>query len=107
MAQKESGFYKEKTGFVPRRAARVFLSIIKHMENRYTDGTYLAANPSWHGEDSAWKLAHVRRALKSAGVAEARLKTVCDVGCGAGEAVTGLVPPSGRNLVTHFFYWTF
>lgn len=57
------------------------------MENRYTDGTYLTANPGWHGEDSAWKLTHVRRALKSAGVEEAALKTVCDVGCGAGEVI--------------------
>lgn len=57
------------------------------MENRYTDGTYLEANPGWHGADSAWKLSHVRRALKSAGLDEARLKTVCDAGCGAGEVI--------------------
>lgn len=72
---------------MPRRAARAFLSIIKDMKNRYTDGTYLAANPGWHGEDSVWKLAHVRRALLSAGVDEARLKTVCDAGCGAGKVI--------------------
>lgn len=57
------------------------------MKNRYTDGTYLAANPGWHAEDSAWKLAHVRRALKSAGAEESRLKTVCDAGCGAGKVI--------------------
>lgn len=57
------------------------------MENRYTDGTYLADNPTWHREDSSWKLAHVRQALKSAGVKESLLKTVCDVGCGAGEVI--------------------
>lgn len=57
------------------------------MENRYTDGSYLAANPGWHGEDSAWKLSHVRRALSSAGVDESTLKTVCDAGCGAGEVI--------------------
>ncbi len=57
------------------------------MENRYTDGTYLAANPGWHGEDASWKLLHVRRALTSAGIDETRLKTVCDAGCGAGEVI--------------------
>ena len=57
------------------------------MTNRYTDGTYLQDNPGWHGEDAAWKLAHVRRALKGAGIAETRLKTVCDAGCGAGGVI--------------------
>lgn len=69
------------------RVRRLFLSIIKNMEKRYTDGTYLAANPGWHGQDSAWKLAHLRRALKSAGIDETRLKTVGDAGCGAGEVI--------------------
>lgn len=57
------------------------------MENRYTDGTYLKANPDWHGQDCAWKLAHLRRALKAAGTDETRLKTVCDAGCGAGGVI--------------------
>lgn len=57
------------------------------MQNRYMDGSYLADNPGWHRADSAWKLSHVRRALKSAGTDEARLKTVCDAGCGAGEVI--------------------
>lgn len=57
------------------------------MENRYTDGTYLAANPGWHGADSAWKLSHVRRALAAAGIDEGGLKTVCDAGCGAGQVI--------------------
>lgn len=57
------------------------------MENRYTDGAYLKANPGWHGEDSAWKLSHVRRALAQAEIDGNTLKTVCDAGCGAGEVV--------------------
>ena len=53
--------------------------------SRYTDGTYLHDNPTWHAEDSAWKLAHVRRGLARAEIAAPR--TVCDLGCGSGELV--------------------
>ena len=53
--------------------------------SRYTDGTYLQDNPTWHAEDSAWKLSHVRRALARAKIAAPR--TVCDLGCGSGELV--------------------
>ncbi len=52
------------------------------MDTRYTDGTYLADNPSWHTEDAPWKLSHVRRALKEAQIAS--FSTVCDLGCGSG-----------------------
>ncbi len=55
------------------------------MENRYTDGTYLADNPSWHSEDAPWKLGHILRALK-----EARLSSftrVLDAGCGSGAII--------------------
>ena len=55
------------------------------MDTRYTDGTYLADNPTWHAEDAPWKLSHVLRALQEAQVASFR--TVCDVGCGSGALV--------------------
>lgn len=58
----------------------------RRMESIYTDGSYLQSNPGWHGQDAHWKLMHVLLALERAGAAD-RVKTVCDVGCGAGELV--------------------
>lgn len=55
------------------------------MENRYTDGSYLTNNHSWHSEDAPWKLGHILRALK-----EARLTSfshVLDGGCGSGDII--------------------
>ena len=55
------------------------------------DGTYLGHNPTWHTEDSAWKAKQILKLL-----ADNRLspKTVCEVGCGAGEILVQLK----RNL---------
>ena len=55
------------------------------MENRYTDGTYLSQNPSWHGEDASWKLAHILRALQAAHITA--FSSVLDAGCGSGDIV--------------------
>lgn len=55
------------------------------MDTRYTDGTYLTDNPTWHAEDAPWKLTHVLRALKNARVDT--FSTVCDLGCGSGALV--------------------
>ena len=52
---------------------------------QYTDGTYLANNPTWHTQDSGWKLSHVLRALQEAGVNN--FQSVCDMGCGSGELI--------------------
>lgn len=48
----------------------------------YVDGTYLAKNPTWHEEDSPWKASKIIDMLDHHGV---RPKSVCEVGCGAGE----------------------
>src|ERR1700747_1878199 len=53
----------------------------------YVDGEYLAKNPGWHVEESAWKARQVVRALRRNDVAP---KTICDVGCGAGEVLRQL-----------------
>ena len=53
----------------------------------YSDGTYLSHNPEWHAEDSAWKASHIATILKRNGITP---KTVCDVGCGAGEVLIEL-----------------
>ena len=60
------------------------------MESIYTDGTYLRNNPDWHVDDSPWKAKHVATMLERHGIAP---RTVCEVGCGAGEIL--------RSLSTH------
>ena len=53
----------------------------------YSDGTYLRNNPDWHTDDSPWKAQHVARMLERHGIVP---KTVCEVGCGAGEILVNL-----------------
>jgi SAM-dependent methyltransferase len=53
----------------------------------YQDGSYLAANPTWHEEDAPWKAAHVARILERHGIAPS---TVVEVGCGAGGVLAWL-----------------
>ena len=53
--------------------------------DRYTGGDYLADNPGWHVADSAWKAEQIL-----AGLGPARVQTVCEVGCGAGEVLVQL-----------------
>ena len=53
----------------------------------YTDGQYLNENPTWHTEDSAWKARQILRMLQRNGI---NPKTVCEVGCGAGEVLRQL-----------------
>src|SRR5512140_2685094 len=56
----------------------------------YSDGTYLRNNPDWHVHDPAWKARHIAGILGRNGVAP---RTVCEIGCGAGEVL--------RNLARH------
>ena len=53
----------------------------------YTDGRYLAINPSWHSEESAWKAQQIRRMLQQHALMPA---TICEVGCGVGEVLNQL-----------------
>lgn len=53
----------------------------------YSDGTYLAANPTWHVEDSPWK---ARQVLRMLGKHRIRPNSVAEVGCGAGEILRQL-----------------
>ena len=54
---------------------------------RYTEGNYLEANPTWHEEDSPWKAEQIARIVRDNRLAP---KTVCEVGCGAGEILASL-----------------
>jgi len=53
----------------------------------YVDGEYLAKNPAWHAEESAWKAVQVLRMLQQNQISP---KSVCDAGCGAGEVLKQL-----------------
>jgi len=48
---------------------------------RYTDGTYLAANPGWHQDDSPMKARWIEAILRRNRIDPA---TVAEIGCGAG-----------------------
>jgi len=54
---------------------------------RYTQGEYLTRNPDWHVEDAPWKTEQIVRMLERNRL---RPRTVCDVGCGAGEILRQL-----------------
>ncbi|MGZ4846378.1 MAG: class I SAM-dependent methyltransferase [Halobacteriota archaeon] len=53
----------------------------------YTSGEYLDAHPSWHVDDSKWK---ARQILKMTRKHHLAPRTVCEVGCGAGEILRQL-----------------
>jgi SAM-dependent methyltransferase len=56
-------------------------------EELYTTGTYLEKNPLWHTEESPWKAEQVMRMLNRQKIVP---KTICEVGCGAGEVLKQL-----------------
>ena len=56
-------------------------------EEMYTDGSYLEKNPSWHIDESPWKAKQILRMVTQNSIAP---KTICDVGCGAGEVLKQL-----------------
>ena len=55
----------------------------------YQNGSYLKMNPSWHAEESPFKVRQIRRMLQEQRLAP---QTVCDVGCGAGLVLQELQP---------------
>jgi len=57
------------------------------MTQIYEDGTYLEKNPSWHEEDSPWKARQIRNVIKRNSL---NPKTICEIGCGAGEILNQL-----------------
>jgi SAM-dependent methyltransferase len=52
--------------------------------NPYTDGTYLEKNPLWHTDESAFK---VKQILKLFRKDRLHPRSICEVGCGAGEVL--------------------
>jgi len=72
--------------------------------DRYRDGSYLSANPTWHAEDSSFKAGQVRQAIARSGIAPS---SIVEVGCGAGGIVAELaraypsVPCVGFEVSEH------
>ncbi|HEV2581577.1 MAG TPA: class I SAM-dependent methyltransferase, partial [Ktedonobacteraceae bacterium] len=50
----------------------------------YTSGEYLQENPTWHADESPWKVAGVLGILKKRRL---QPKTIGEIGCGAGEVL--------------------
>ena len=60
----------------------------KTAENRYSDGEYLAANPTWSEEDSAWKAERIHELWLRTGLPLPA--TVAEIGCGVGRILATL-----------------
>ncbi len=52
--------------------------------NIYIDGEYLNKNPLWHVDESPFKVKYIQRMLEKHHL---QPKTICEVGCGAGEVL--------------------
>jgi cyclopropane fatty-acyl-phospholipid synthase-like methyltransferase len=53
-------------------------------QSLYTSGQYLKTNPTWHVEESSWKVSHILPMLKRHHLEPS---TICEAGCGAGEVL--------------------
>ncbi len=56
-------------------------------ESIYKTGEYLEKNPTYHVEDSAWKAGQILRMIAKH---QLRPRSICEVGCGAGEILKQL-----------------
>ena len=61
----------------------------------YTSGEYLENNPTWHTEDSPWKAQQIYKILNNNNLLP---KTVCEIGCGAGEILKQLSLKLDENV---------
>lgn len=57
------------------------------LEELYTSGEYLEKWPSWHSEESPWRADKILRMMERNHLTS---KTICEVGCGAGEILKQL-----------------
>ena len=63
------------------------LKFVGHSESMYQTGEYLERNPTYHVEDSAWKADQILRMMEKH---DQQPRSVCEVGCGAGEILKQL-----------------
>ena len=67
-------------------------------QNRYVEGHYEARNPRWHVEESPWKAEQILRILRKH---NRQPRTICEVGCGAGEILSHLYNQLPSTVVLH------
>jgi len=67
--------------------ARPARSVPPALVEIYKDGQYLQKNPTWHIEESPFKAKYILRLLERNAI---HPKTICEVGCGAGEVLRQL-----------------
>ena len=60
----------------------------------YTSGEYLEKNPTWHVEKSPWKAKQILKMVDQSGITP---RTICEVGCGAGEILRQLQDEMGSK----------
>ncbi len=65
-------------------------------EEMYNQGKYLEKNPTWHVEDSPWKAKQIIKILNKNNI---QPKSICEVGCGAGEILNYLYFRMPENAV--------
>lgn len=66
-------------------------------DNIYKNDSYLLNNPFWHEEDSPWKAKQIKKILDRNNL---NLKSVAEVGCGAGEILNQLL----EFMPTHILF---
>src|SRR5581483_4137443 len=66
----------------------------------YRNGQYLEQHPRWHAEHSAWKAAQVLTMIRRSRL---QPRSVCEIGCGAGELLRCLQDSIGPSCRFHGF----
>jgi cyclopropane fatty-acyl-phospholipid synthase-like methyltransferase len=66
--------------------------------NIYVGGEYVERNPLYHVEDSPWKARQILKLVEKHGL---RFRSVCEIGCGAGEILRQLQLKLPRDVTFH------
>lgn len=61
--------------------------MVKDIEKRYFDKTYLMHNPTWDNEHAPWKSNHICQLLRTL---NEEPKLICEIGCGSGGILAEL-----------------
>jgi len=88
-----SSLPRSKPDTIPNPAPFI---IVDSGDSIYQDGRYLKQNPSWHMEESPFKVRQILKMIAKRGLSP---KTVCDVGCGGGLVLAQLQPHLSGDCV--------